>query len=127
MRILIVDDDIELSTCLADVLIGNGHQVCVAFDGMTAVVLATTAAVDAVVLDLRLPDRNGYEVARALRRVLENDVAIILLTGEANPELDTAAAVGIDLVLNKPVRGADLARLVEFTRDRRQRALASVA
>ena len=127
MRILIVDDDIDLSTCLADVMIGKGHQVCVAYDGITAVVLATTAEVDAVILDLRLPDRSGYEVARAIRRVCVKDVAILLLTGEAHPELDTASAVGVDLVLNKPVRGDDLARLLEFTRARRQRAIRSVA
>jgi DNA-binding response OmpR family regulator len=127
MRILIVDDDIELSTCLADVLIGQGHQVCSAYDGITAVVLAMTAEVDAVVLDLHLPDRSGYEVARALRRLVASEVAIVLLTGDARPELDTADAVGIDLVLNKPVRGNDLARMVEFTRARRQRAIRSVA
>jgi DNA-binding response OmpR family regulator len=127
MRILIVDDDIELSTCLADVMIGKGHQVCVAYDGITAVVLATTAEVDAVILDLHLPDRSGYEVARALRRMVEHDVAIILLTGDAHPERDTASAVGIDLVVNKPVGGTDLASLLEFIRERRQRAVRSVA
>ena len=68
LRILAVDDNIDVADGLARVLGGRGHMVRTAHDGVAALELATTFAPDVVLLDLGLPRLDGLEVARRLRR-----------------------------------------------------------
>ena len=124
LEILVVEDDPVYSEFVADALRAAGHGVSVAADGASARVLAGAAPVDAVILDLALPDENGYDLARALRRdVLARGAVIILLTANLYPELDKAEAVGIDLVLSKPVEPALVVGMVDHVLARRKKQL----
>lgn len=67
LRVLIVDDNTDASELLALLLQERGHEVRAVSDGPTALGLVADFRPQVVVLDLRMPVMNGYEVARRLR------------------------------------------------------------
>ena len=80
MHLLLVEDDPRLQRVLRRLLEDDRHVVEVAADGETALELAdATAGIEAVILDLGLPDMSGLDVARRLRRD-GRELAILMLT-----------------------------------------------
>ncbi len=67
LRVLIVDDDLETRELLADTLMNEGHTPLTARYAAEALRILATSRVDAVVLDLILPGRNGFEVLNDIR------------------------------------------------------------
>ena len=117
---LVVEDDGVYAEFMVDTLRRAGHQVSLATDGASARLAAVDLVPDAVVLDLRLPDESGYDVARALRRgLLPEHSVIIVLTAERYPPLDAASAVGVDIVLNKPVEAELVIGMIDHIRAQR--------
>jgi DNA-binding response OmpR family regulator len=116
LNILLVDDDVDYGDHISESLRDDGHRVCCVRDGATAITLARELRPDAVLLDLTLPDRDGYDVARDLRRELPRATPIIIVTG-----FKGSLAVGedIDLMLNKPVAPELFGGLIEYIRRRR--------
>lgn len=125
LEILVIEDDPVYAEFVAGTLREAGHEVYDAASGAAARDRITTSKPDAVILDLVLPDESGYDTARALRRVLPSTSVIILLTADLYPERDLADAVGIDIVLTKPVEPALVIGMVELVRARRRRKLDS--
>lgn len=124
LEILVVEDDPVYAEFVASTLRGPGHGVRVAVDGASARACAREVRFDAVVLDLSLPDESGYSIARSLRRdLLAPHAVIILLTANMYPELDTAEAVGIDLVVSKPVEPALVIGMIDHVHARRRKRL----
>ena len=123
LEILVIEDDPVYAEFVAGTLREAGHEVHDAASGAAARDRITTSKPDAVILDLALPDESGYDTARALRRVLPSTSVIILLTADLYPERDLADAVGIDIVLTKPVEPALVIGMVELVRARRRRKL----
>ena len=120
LKILLVEDDDLVARAMAQHLAGDGHQVTAAKDGQSAITRAKELRPDAVVLDIGLPDRDGYDVARELRdRVLAADAAIIVLTGLPRAMPDRADEYVIDLHLTKPIAIDQLSGLIHFARGRR--------
>jgi len=117
MRVLVVEDDVKMSGLLKRGLLADGLTVDVAMDGASALLRAGSTAYDAIVLDVMLPDRDGFEVCRALR---EDGVwaPVLMLTARDSVEdrvrgLDT----GADDYLTKPISFAELtARLRALAR-----------
>ena len=68
MRVLIIDDDIELCALLREFLEREGYRVTLEVEGLRGLELATGGNFDLVVLDLMLPGMDGFAVAAALRR-----------------------------------------------------------
>ena len=102
MRVLVVDDEVGLTRALRRGLVAEGFAVDVAHDGDTGVELATDNDYDAIVLDVMLPRRNGYDVVTALR---ERDVwTPVLMLSAKDGEHDVADGldVGADDYLTKP-------------------------
>ena len=117
-RILIVDDDQRLSAMLADYLAQAGFKVERRGDGLSGLKAAQGGDVDAVVLDLMLPDIDGLEVCRRLRTT--SDVPILMLTAKGE-ETDRIVGleVGADDYLPKPFNPRELlARLKAILRRR---------
>jgi CheY-like chemotaxis protein len=85
-RILIVDDNKDLATSLARLLRLLGHEVEVVFDGLKAIEAARAFQPHAVLLDLGLPNLDGYQVARNLRQEGFHDTVIIALSGYGQEE-----------------------------------------
>jgi len=123
VRILVVEDDVELALAVATTLRREGHEVSTAGDGASALRLAHRSPPDSVLLDLGLPDTDGYTIARTLRAgIVPTSVSIIVITGSRWGTADADAA-GVDLVLDKPVAAEHLGGLVEYITHRRHEAL----
>jgi len=105
IRCLVVEDNVDAAQLLEFALESEGHQVHVTYDGPDAVAAAATFKPDAVVLDIGLPRMNGYDVARAIRRIPGcEDILIIAVTGygqEADRQKSREA--GCDHHLVKPI------------------------
>lgn len=102
MRILIIEDEPEVASALAEVLTMEGHSASVARTGLEGLDRIAADAPQAVFLDVKLPGTDGVEV---LRRIRQQDPAlpVVILTGHATRE-DLAAArkLGVTDVLRKP-------------------------
>jgi DNA-binding response OmpR family regulator len=121
LKILVVEDDRVYSEFIADTLRAAGHQITLAADGATAREQARAAQPDAVILDLGPPDESGFDTARALRGgILGAASIIVLLTADRFPDRDTADALGIDIVLSKPVQPSVVAGIVDLVHARRR-------
>jgi DNA-binding response OmpR family regulator len=123
LTILVVEDDPVYADFIARALSAAGHDVGHATTGAKARELARSLKPDAVMLDLVLPDESGYDLALTLRRELPASSIIILLTADLHPQRDLADAVGIDVVLTKPVEPTLVTGMIELVRARRQRKL----
>ncbi len=99
--ILVVEDEPALLDTLAYNLKAAGYSVQTAADGRTAIQMALTIRPDLIVLDVMLPEKDGFEVARTVRREL--NAAIIMLTARSD-EIDRVVGleVGADDYLTKP-------------------------
>jgi PAS domain S-box-containing protein len=104
-RLLIVDDNADSADSLALLLQLDGHEACVAYDGTSALGSAADFKPDFVLLDIGLPDMDGYEVAGRIRLLPGlAAVRIIALTGlSGRSDRDHIAAVGFDSHLIKPI------------------------
>lgn len=114
-RVLVVDDNRDAADTLAELLRMLGNEVLVAHDGNGALASAPGFKPDVVLLDIGLPDVNGYEVARRLRQVAGmRQPRLIALTGWGQHEdKRRAAEAGFDDHWTKPV---DPVRLQELSR-----------
>jgi len=100
-KIVVVEDEAELSAAIAARLRSDGHCVTVAEDGPGAVQLVASQKPDAVVLDLMLPGFDGLEVCRQIQR--DRPVPVIMLTARASEtDLVVGLEVGADDYLGKP-------------------------
>ncbi|MCC7189356.1 MAG: response regulator transcription factor [Anaerolineales bacterium] len=99
--ILVVDDEPKVARLARDYLEKNGFRVVAAADGQSALSTARREKPDLVILDLMLPQIDGREVCRILRR--ESDVPIIMLTA-LSEEIDqvTGLEIGADDYIAKP-------------------------
>ncbi len=91
-RILIIDDDARLAAMVSDYLAAAGFTVERRLTGQEGLAAVTRTAPDAVILDLMLPDLDGFEVCRRLRA--GSDVPILMLTARGE---DTDRIVGLEL------------------------------
>src|SRR5690606_37957718 len=99
-RVLVVDDNEDAAELLREILSCLGHQVEVAFDGMSALELAKSFRPDVALLDIGMPVMNGYELAGRLRELDIPTPRLIAITGygaESAPGVD-----GLDRHLLKP-------------------------
>jgi len=118
-RILIVEDEAPLLRGLVDVFEGRGYRVASAADGRSGMELALSSRPDLILLDIMLPDTNGYEICRAVReRGL--DVPIVMLTAKGHEhDVILGLNLGADDYVTKPFRIAELvARVGAFLRRR---------
>ena len=99
--ILVVDDEPKVVRLARDYLEKNGFRVLTASDGQSALTTARREKPDLIILDLMLPNIDGREVCRVLRR--ESDVPIIMLTA-LSEEIDqvTGLEIGADDYITKP-------------------------
>jgi CheY-like chemotaxis protein len=126
LRLLVVEDEPDAAQTLAYLLRGQGHEVKVALDAASALAAVEAEAVDVVLLDIGLPDADGYEVARRLRREAQADrrklrPVIIAVTGHGDEaERLRAYDAGMDLHLLKPVPPEELERILNRLQDIRR-------
>ena len=109
MRILLVEDSAAVRANLTEQLENVGHEVDVAVDGRSGLLLALAGNHDVLVLDLGLPRMDGLEVCRRLREQRGSGPLVLMLTARDTLEdkLEGFAA-GADDSLVKPFEGAEL-------------------
>ena len=112
-RILVVDDNVDAATSLAQLMRAMGHEVFVAHDGRSALSDLSRIRPDMALLDIAMPDMSGYELAREIRSRMGSAVRIVALSGFVLPE-DRARALeaGFDQHLVKPADAAFLKSLL---------------
>ncbi len=113
-RILVVDDNKDSANSLAVLIQLMGHEAAAAFDGPTALAIATDFKPDLVLLDLTMPGMDGFAVARELRSRQGNAaLSIIALTGFGQSDfLRATKEAGFDSHLTKPAPPAELTKLL---------------
>ncbi|MCC2974108.1 MEDS domain-containing protein [Massilia sp. IC2-476] len=117
-RILVVDDNGDAREMMASLISLHGHEVSTAEDGASAVEQARLLAPDLVIMDIGLPDMDGYEAARRIRSLgLSTAPRLVALTGYGQPsDLALAQAAGFDAHLLKPAAFEDvMATVVRLT------------
>ncbi|HEY7476245.1 MAG TPA: response regulator [Vicinamibacterales bacterium] len=113
-RILVVDDNVDAAETLAVMLKLQGHDVETAHDGLDALRLAPEFGPHVILLDLGMPNMNGYEAASRIRtQAWGRDIALVALTGWGQPkDRKRTIEAGFDAHLVKPVDQNTLLRTI---------------
>ena len=116
-RILVVDDDRLIRQMVRDLLEIADFAVGEAVDGADGLVQAAAFHPDVILLDLMMPDIDGYAVCRSLKAdPITHAIPVILLTASANLDLDRHAyAAGAVACLTKPFRREALLAVLNTT------------
>ncbi len=102
-KVLIVDDDVEIVESIKYALQGVGHDVVVARDGNQGIALAERENPDLMILDMMMPKRSGFLVLEKLRRVRDEPLPVIMITGnEGTRHKAYAELLGVSDYIRKP-------------------------
>jgi DNA-binding response OmpR family regulator len=109
-KILVVDDDIHATTLFDTILSAKGFEAIIVNDSSTAVQVVNSTNPDLVILDLMMPEPNGFEVCKMLRADQRlSNMPIVIFTAMGDKESkDAAFEAGADEFLTKPFRVEDL-------------------
>jgi len=113
--ILVIDDDDHVRTAIESILTRKSFEVVVARDGRAGLDVFKARKFDAVVIDIFMPEMDGFATLRALRR-LDSSIPIVAMSGRAftDPKdgapdfLSMAVKLGASRALQKPFRGDEL-------------------
>jgi CheY-like chemotaxis protein len=114
-HLLVIDDDADVRHLIRRYLEEAGHSVIEAEDGYAGLTAFRRAAIDLVITDIFMPEQDGIETIRMLRK-LRPTIRIIAISGGIVGDriyLREAKALGADGVLSKPFRREDLLNLVD--------------
>lgn len=104
LRVLVVDDNKDAADSLAAMLRLMGHHPEVAYSGLKALQLAADLDADLMLIDIGLPELDGYEVGRRLRRLIRRDTRLVALTGYGSADDKRRSRdAGFDEHIVKPV------------------------
>lgn len=103
-NILIVDDEPNIVMSLEFLMRKNGYQVGIARNGTEALAAIAQTCYDLVLLDVMMPDVDGYQVCRELRQRPENETTKVIFLSAKSREADVQKGyeVGADLYIPKP-------------------------
>ena len=103
-RVLVIEDNYDNRATLRELLEFAGHEVSIASTGAEGVAMALELRPDVALVDIGLPELDGYQVAQRVRSGLGPDVVLVALTGYGQPEdVRRAKAAGFDAHLPKPL------------------------
>lgn len=127
-RVLVVDDNVDAASALAMMLRNEGHAVQTAHNGEDALTTGWQQRPDAVLLDIGMPDLNGYDVASRMRSTDWGRRALLIaLTGWGQKEdIERASQAGFDVHMTKPADPERIERLLEEYLSRRGREFGSM-
>jgi len=119
LHVLIVDDDIELTEALADVLELSAVTVSVANSGEQALDLLQRQRFDCVLMDIMMPGLNGVETLKRARELSPGSVILLMTAYSVQELIDEAKREGALAVLGKPI---DVDSFIEFLREFKERS-----
>ena len=119
-KILVIDDDPDLVESVTMILESRNHEVIQAYGGIEGLEKAKAEKPDAIILDVMMPDKDGYEVCKELKGDTEYcDIPVLLLTAVASQISSSTytSRMGMeteaDDYVDKPVEPGELVKLVE--------------
>jgi CheY-like chemotaxis protein len=118
-KILVIDDDRLFVQLIVKTLEKNGHEAVGASDGLEGMKLFEKSAFDCVVCDLIMPNQEGLETIKTLRRIAPNLAIVAISGGMPSGDihnldlLDVAKTFGANAALKKPFQLPELSKLVE--------------
>jgi len=118
-HVLVVDDDPLIGQYLVDVLDGKGFTVTVARNGKEGLEAARSQRPDLILLDVMMPELNGFQVCEALRRdpALEA-TPVVMLTAMENQKLNELAfEAGAEACMTKPFQPDRLINIINLAID----------
>ena len=125
-RVLLIEDNDDVRRSLSSALSADGHKVYEAASASTGLEAAARVDADVAIVDLRLPDLDGYQVAEKLRH--RPNLALIALTGYGQPDSRRRAQdAGFDEFVTKPIAPDRLARLMDVALANRGRRASAAA
>lgn len=103
-KILVVDDDKAITTLLGNLLMKQGYEVLVAFDGLDGMVQVRKNIPDLIILDIMMPEINGYEVCSNLKfdEKFKHIPIIVLTSREQELDARIGQLMGISY-MHKPI------------------------
>jgi CheY-like chemotaxis protein len=125
LRIMLAEDDADSAETLEALLSNGGYEVHTVRDGRTAIAAASVFRPQVVLLDIGLPEMNGYELAQELRKSIAGDERplLVALSGYGRLEdLQRSRAAGIDHHLVKPLQMEKLERILTDYQSSRHRS-----
>jgi len=119
-RILIIEDDLDIAELERDYLQLNGYKAEIVQDGLTGVKKAGSGVYDAVVVDLMLPHKDGFEIIKEIRR--NQEIPVIVVSAKTE-DIDKIRGLdfGADDYLTKPFSPAELVARIKAHLKRYQR------
>lgn len=113
-KILIVDDEVNILMSLEYLLRKKGYEVFVARNGTEALRIASAERPALVLLDIMMPDVDGYEVCTQLKSEVNNAPKVIFLSAKSKKsDIEKGYEVGADLYLLKPFSTRELTKEIE--------------
>ena len=104
LRVLIVDDHTDAADLLGELLELEGHECTVVYNGPAAIQAACRRSHDLAMIDIELPQMDGYALARALRAAARPPPVLVAVTGRDRPdEVAEMLAAGFHDHLRKPL------------------------
>jgi CheY-like chemotaxis protein len=112
-RILIVEDNHDLRTILSTLVRQEGHEVQAASTAAEAITLIETCSIDIAVIDIGLPDFNGWELMRQIHQVNRNIIGVAMSALPKHVVGDKSSEAGFVKHLEKPGGLMNLAELIQ--------------
>ncbi|MEW6007694.1 MAG: response regulator [bacterium] len=113
-KILIVDDDIDISEIIKTILEMEGYEVTIAYDGMSALDISYQKKPDLVLLDIMMPGMDGWDVLKRLKACRKTlHIPVAMVTARINPEEKIKAfKEGAEEFITKPLHIDDFLRRI---------------
>lgn len=106
-HILVVDDEISIRTIIRKYAEFEGHQVTEAGDGMEAVLLCRNNTYDLIIMDIMMPELDGFSACREIRKIAQTPIIMLSARGEEYDRIN-GFEVGIDDYVVKPFSPKEL-------------------
>jgi two-component system KDP operon response regulator KdpE len=111
-KLLLIDNDIALCTTLKELLTQKGYQVEVASNGASGLQKVYLVHPDAIILDIELPDMDGWEVCRRIREMADTPIILHTRLGSGEAMLK-GLGLGVDHYIVKPATDQEVAAHIQ--------------
>ena len=119
-HILIVDDEVRIRSVIRKYAEFEGHQVTEAGDGMQAVYLCRSQSFDIIIMDIMMPELDGFSACREIRKISQVPIIMLSARGEEYDKIN-GFSLGIDDYVVKPFSPKELMLRVEAVMKRTRR------
>lgn len=111
-KILIVDDEKDITLVLKEFFVSKGYEVLTAFSGSEAMGFLNQPGIGLILLDMHMPDINGIEILKEAKKKYK-DAKVVVLTGFSDEYKGEAEKIGCDAFLTKPFSVKTIITVVE--------------